>query len=229
MYLVYKQTTQTMSVLFSLAFSFVVLPRPSPAIQAAGFCSRRTIRSEMMAPDDAELDMALLARRMAEIRTQPIRLLVLDSMVPRQRLSFHAPAPLVEMIRREVAAGGMIGMAGRQRLDVFSHGVLVDATIGDDEQDGGAQVVFTAGRLFQIKELGDDEGSRWLGRRAEVQWASVDAGEEHDGDIIARSAQLSLLVRNSTFRLMPKFSCRDDIVVMCSLVSKILRQILRHV
>jgi hypothetical protein len=139
-------------------------------------------------------DMDLLARRMAEVRTEPMRLIVLDSMVPGQRLSLTAPAKLVEMLRRETEAGGAIGMIGRQRLQLFSHGVVVEASIADEEmEDGSAEVVLTAGRLFELKELGDDEGSRWLGREAQVRFPSVDS-QQPSNQILKRSEALSALV-----------------------------------
>ena len=128
---------------------------------------------------DDGVDMALLARRIAEVRVEYVRLLVLDAMVPGQRLVFDAPAALVETLRREQAAGGTIGMVGQQRRQLVSHGVEVAVErVNDSGADGGAEVSLRARRVFELRELGDDEGSRWLGRRAAVRWIEADVADD---------------------------------------------------
>ena len=70
-------------------------------------------------------------------------------MVPGQKLVFDAPAPLVEMLQRETANDGTIGMVGRQRTQLFTHGVEVHPEVLRFAEDGGAKVSLHARRLFE--------------------------------------------------------------------------------
>lgn len=150
--------------------------------------------------------MASLSQRIAEVQSQPepevVRLLMLDAMLPRQRLELAAPANLVRTIVdcQESNTSLVVVASHWPSLHVWSeedeewkvederlrqpatHGVEVTLTaMGPTNPDGSALfVALTAGRLCEIVHLGADEGSPLcvdgkLGRAASVRWRALDA------------------------------------------------------
>jgi hypothetical protein len=99
----------------------------------------------------------------------PARLLVLDTLVPGQRLRLEgdtAPASLRELC--ETSQDPLI-VVGRQGLSLHSRGIQVFV-----EQDSSGGDTFTlsaaTGRIAEICHGGDDEGSRWAGRKGSVNF-----------------------------------------------------------
>lgn len=167
--------------------------------------------------DDGAIDMAALAARIEEVSNAPgpedVRLLVLDSMVPGQKLTLDAiPAALVNMLKDAEEAKEPVIMVGRERLRLHSHGVECEvhleeytgdaapwsnvADAGSSDDPGGQpamSVTFTAGSLVEITQCGPDEGSRWLGRVGKAKRVALDsnAPEERPTEtLIARCQEL---------------------------------------
>lgn len=144
------------------------------------------------------LPMDILASRIAAMSAEmsTVRLFVLDAMVPGQRLSFAAPPQLVETMKTSQHRVVMFGVDPGRRL-LCTHGTSVSLEQAEERDDGDWDVVLTAegGRLCELVELGDDEGSRWSGREAQVRWLSLDSPDETMTDaLLARSAALEKLV-----------------------------------
>lgn len=145
------------------------------------------------------LDMDALYGRIerARVAAEPetVHVLILDSMVPGQRLSFTAPDQLVQAIKDN--DGKPLCMFGRERLQVFTHGVEVRVCRCDTRDDGDADVELVAGRVCELAALGDDKGSLWKGRPGTVRWVTLDSDEPDDLPSEAchrQSAQLDALV-----------------------------------
>ena len=139
------------------------------------------------------LNMDLLSQRiqqMAEVST--VRMLILDAMVPGQQLACPVPPQLVETMR----ATDRWSCSALTSLALTLHARRRGATADFGERDDGDfEVVLQADRLCEIVELGEDEGSRWLGREAKVRWVSLDTPDETMTDaLLARSEELSVLV-----------------------------------
>ncbi|KAL1507038.1 hypothetical protein AB1Y20_007900 [Prymnesium parvum] len=172
------------------------LPRASPhlvalCLAAAGSSSRR-VRMD----SNEAVDMAALQARIEQLKASQVQLLDLDAMVPRQKLVLEAPEALVEMIHREQQAGGTIGMVGRQRRQLFSHGVEVLPEMLGETADGHMQLALRAGRRFEVEELGEEADSRWVGRSARVRWVEEATGGKAPSEAArVLSAALEPLVR----------------------------------
>jgi len=140
------------------------------------------------------LNMDLLSQRiqqMAEVST--VRMLILDAMVPGQQLACPVPPQLVETMKATDELV-MFGVDPRSR-SLCTRGVGVQLLTSEERDDGDFDVVLQAARLCEIVELGEDEGSRWLGREAKVRWVSLDTPDETMTDaLLARSEGLSVLV-----------------------------------
>jgi hypothetical protein len=140
------------------------------------------------------LNMDLLSQRiqqMAEVCT--VRMLILDAMVPGQQLACPVPPQLVETMKTTEQLV-MFGVDPRSR-SLCTRGVGVQLLTSEETDDGDFEVVLQADRLCEIVELGEDEGSRWLGREAKVRWVSLDTPDETMTDaLLARSEGLSVLV-----------------------------------
>lgn len=134
-----------------------------------------------MASEGPDLDMGALATRIADVQALPapeaVRIFDLDAMVPRQRLAFDAPQAFVDQLDQAEADGGKaLVMVGRELSALNSHGVEVEVETVQRRSDGtGAAVTLVAGRFCEVISVGDDEGSRWLGRSGTVCWVSLDA------------------------------------------------------
>jgi len=178
-----------------VAFLFLVTLGRSAAIRRAptpGQC-RAAVR---MQDDAGAFSMATLSSRIAEVRAQPephlVRLLMLEPMLPRQRLALEAPAALVDTIENSQRAGSSLVVMEPHwpslriwdehkrswkgcRQGPASHGVEVTlAEMGPRGVDGGADVTLVAGRLAEVVSIGVDEGSALLGRSGTVRWQALD-------------------------------------------------------
>ncbi len=112
-------------MIFSVLFAMPALLSPAPAQLPS-----RTRGARMAAPEgDAsslpEEDLAVLSSKIADVKSGvwDCKLLVLDSMVPGQRLSLTAPPQLVQMVTER--DGRTLVMIGRQGASLLSHGVEV--------------------------------------------------------------------------------------------------------
>jgi len=95
-----------------------------------------------------------------------VRLLVLDTLVPGQRLRLDAapqsfsgslsnsPCPLV--------------VVGREGLSLHTRGVEIAIVEGSDDKE--CVTLAATGRIAEICDVGVDEGSRWKGREGSVRW-----------------------------------------------------------
>jgi hypothetical protein len=100
----------------------------------------------------------------------PARLLVLDTLVPGQRLRLEgdtAPASFRELC--ETSQDPLI-VVGRQGLSLHSRGIQVFV----EQDSSGGDETFTlsaaTGRIAEICHVGEDEGSRWAGRQGTVKF-----------------------------------------------------------
>lgn len=107
--------------------------------------------------------LLLLSCFSASASTQPARLLVLDTLLPGQQLRCETPPAGFRTLVEETEAPLVV--VGSERLSLHSRGVEAVATIDRDD------VLLTAtGRLADVVERGEDEGSRWAGRAGAVRW-----------------------------------------------------------
>ena len=124
-----------------------------------------------------EPDLSLLAKRMDEVSNGVIRcnLLVLDAMVPGQKLSMTAPPELVHMLTRTKA----VVMLGRHGEKPHSTGVecqllsVAAVPVSPVHPEGTAKVVLSARRLCNVVEvfdMPDGRRGRWLGRPAAARF-----------------------------------------------------------
>jgi hypothetical protein len=146
---------------------------------------------------------ALLGSARAAIAGTPARVLVLQTLVPGQRLKVGAdchhegvqigegaPPAFWELCARETTP---LVCVGREGLSLHSRGVEVLAAPGD-----GALVA--TGRVAQVVDGGADEGTRWAGRSGSVRWlGSLDDDDwflsPGDDDAIATPAELQAVAQ----------------------------------
>lgn len=109
------------------------------------------------------------------------RLLVLDTLVPGQRLQLKgdtAPASFRELC--DTSQDPLI-IVGRQGLSLHSRGIQV--FVEPDSSDGDTFTLSAAtGRIAEICHGGEDEGSRWAGRQGTIKFL-----ESLDDDDLALS------------------------------------------
>jgi hypothetical protein len=108
------------------------------------------------------------------------RLLVLDTLVPGQRLRFTDDTVSVPASFRELCETSQdpLIVVGRQGLSLHSRGMQVfvqqpaDADSSSSGVDGDTTFTLSAatGRICDIYHEGEDEGSRWAGRQGTVQF-----------------------------------------------------------
>jgi len=101
----------------------------------------------------------------------PARLLVLDTLVPGQRLRLDItdpPPSFLDLCRNEPFP---IVVVGREGLSLHSRGVEVFLE-GDSSSNSRCSSLTLAatGRIADISDDGIDEGSRWKGREGRVRW-----------------------------------------------------------
>ena len=187
--------------MFLLA-SVALLPQPLPSATHAPLrsCARAARHRPCALCDDdsgaaSGLNMDLLSQRIQQMSAEvsTVRLLMLDAMVPGQQLACPVPPQLVETMRAAERLV-MFGVDPRSR-SLCTHGVGVQLLTAEEGDDGDFEVVLQADGLCEIVDIGDDEGSRWLGREAKVRWVSLDTPDETMTDaLLARSEGLGVLV-----------------------------------
>lgn len=102
-----------------------------------------------------------------------VRLLVLDTLVPGQRLRLDTEPPrsFEDFCRNEQYP---IVVVGREGLSLHTRGVevvLEDSNISSTSGCNNTPVTLAAtGRIAEIYDEGIDEGSRWNGRKGRVRW-----------------------------------------------------------
>jgi len=155
--------------------------------------------------------MSALASRIKALKSAPepeqVRLLVLDSMTPGQRLALEVPIAFVDQAEKVDtplvwvgrARPGLVKTLFMDGLQVLSHGVECSVAETQRNDDGSAAVVLVAGRYCELVDVGDDDGdSSWLGRRGRVRWLSLEdrssPEEQATPALLARSEALEALV-----------------------------------
>ena len=114
-------------------------------------------------PSPCDIYMLMLATTALAIASTPARLLVLDTLLPGQQLRCEAPPAAFRTLVEGSQAPLVV--VGSERLSLHSRGVEVVATAERDD------IILTAtGRLADVAEQGEDEGSRWAGRAGSVRW-----------------------------------------------------------
>ncbi|OEU06466.1 hypothetical protein FRACYDRAFT_254483 [Fragilariopsis cylindrus CCMP1102] len=116
-----------------------------------------------------------------------VRLLVLDTLVPGQRLRLDTEQPprsFEEFCRNEQDP---IVVVGREGLSLHARGVEVvlledSSNISSSTSDGCSSTpvvtLATTGRIAEIDDEGIDEGSRWNGRQGRVRWLTTNLNED---------------------------------------------------
>ena len=163
--------------------------------------------------NDPSFDLSVLSARVAQVRsgTFDCRLVVLDSIVPKQKLSITAPPPLVDLFRRP-ADGRCVVMLGRRGQRLHSHGCEVQMVsckprpvVKGIHPEGTADIVRVATRLCEITHIEETSPARMLGMKGRGSWIDPldppepSAEEELKGalptppapDVLARSEALA--------------------------------------
>ena len=147
--------------------------------------------------------MALLLSRMQQVREGVTdgRFLVMDPMVPGQRVSFTAPPQLVALFTAN-DDGRPVVVLGRQGSKVAEHGVEVTMesmklrpVIPNIHPEGTADITIVAGRLCEVLSVdADADASQWLGRGGRVRWVALDSvdgqPETVEAGLLSRSEAL---------------------------------------
>lgn len=146
-------------------------------------------------------DLSLLAQRISDVQKgeADVRLVVLDSMVPGQKMTMTAPPQLVELFQQR-ACGRAFVVLGRQGQNLHSHGVEVELEsvklrpVSPVHPEGTADIVLSAVRLCEVLEISEDDGSLWLGRPARVRYidvSSLDKEAPPEPAVLERSEALA--------------------------------------
>lgn len=97
------------------------------------------------------------------VSTIAARLLALDTLLPGQTLRCEgAPDEFRALVESSTEP---LVVVGRSRLTLHSRGVEVCT-----QSDGDDILLKATGRLAEISDDGQDEGSRWAGRAGQVEW-----------------------------------------------------------
>lgn len=175
------------------------------AVGPTSSCTLQSVRAPRcricrMSESSSDPDMALLAARISEVRqgVTSCRLVVMDSMVPGQKLTMTAPPQLVDLLRERRTS---VVVVGRQGTEVHTHGVEVEVEliqlvpVSPVHPEGTARVVLAASRMCEITEIGEDDGCLWLGRRARARWVDMDtldpSGAPDASSLLERSEALT--------------------------------------
>jgi len=182
-------------MLSSLGMLFALLPSPLLlASRPVTITHGRAVPS--MAGSSMEPDMDSLMARMQQVRdgVTDVRFVVMDSMVPGQRLSLTAPPQLVHLFTANDDSA--IVILGRQGSNVAQHGVEVTlesvtaVPVSMVHPEGTADLVLNAGRLCEVVDL-LDATPLWLGRRGRARWIELDdSTPEVDAGLLSRSEAL---------------------------------------
>ena len=165
--------------------------------------SLRARPTHMQTAGGDDFNLEALRTRIKEVssapQAEPCRLLILDAMVPGQRLQFtETPPPLLDMLKTQRDNNTPMVMVGQDRVKALSHGVMISMEDLEEGADGQlAGVTLVAGDYVEITEVGDDEGSRWLGREGQAVKVSLEAEapqEQPTESMIERCEALSALV-----------------------------------
>ena len=114
----------------------------------------------------------LLPTVLTTLAATPARLLVLDALLPGQKLRCEAAPPAFRELCESSAEPLVV--VGRNRWFVLTRGVEVGATVE------GEEVVLTpTGRIAEVgvERLGDDD-DRWTGRVGSVEWLGSLQGDD---------------------------------------------------
>jgi len=131
---------------------------------------------------DGGLDLAQLQARMQQVRdgVSDVKVIVMDSIVPGQRLSLTAPPQLVALFSAKNRDRAAVVVLGRQGSNIARHGVEVTLeqmtlrpVIPGIHPEGTADITLAAGRLCEITTL-DTDTPKWLGRRGRARWVTLD-------------------------------------------------------
>ena len=191
------------NVLPAIVLSYVLGPAKVMHASHAGLTARMALEqpSDEDSKDAGGLDMSLLASRISALQQAPepekVRLFNFDAMVPGQCLTFSVPASFVETLDRMEVDECPLVMVGRDRLRLLNNGVECRVERLDRLPEGDAIATLIADRYCEVVEVGEDEGSRWLGRSGSVRWLSLDAstpGEQPAPAVLSRAKALDVLV-----------------------------------
>mmetsp|Transcript_7424 Transcript_7424/g.11911 ORF Transcript_7424/g.11911 Transcript_7424/m.11911 type:complete len:333 (-) Transcript_7424:121-1119(-) len=184
--------------------------------QARFSAARHVLKIDMNDAPSSNLsadDLNELKQRMSEIRTrysepESVRVFDFDPMVPGQRLTFDVPPSFVDVLNQVEAdeREGAIVMVGRQRSLLNRNGVECVLDSFQANPDGTMRVTLAATRFCELIEIGQTEGSRWLGRTGKVRWISLDASPDEEAQE-ARAAELMELA--NTWQQLLKSSGRE--------------------
>ena len=137
-------------------------------------------------------------------KPESARILILDSMVPGQKLRMEVPQSLADTIDACAKDGTPLVMVGRHRLQVHTHGVeCIVEERSAPAADGSIGVTLAASknRYVEVIEPGEDEGSRWVGRAGQVRWLSLNPSDSMQPEeqpteaMISKAEALEPLVR----------------------------------
>ena len=114
-----------------------------------------------------------------------VRLLVLDTLVPGQRLRLDTESPprsFEDFCRNEQDP---IVVVGREGLSLHARGVevVLEESNSSSSTSAGCSstpvvTLATTGRIAEIDDEGIDEGSRWNGRKGRVRWLTNNLNED---------------------------------------------------
>ena len=146
---------------------------------------------------DPGMDFNLLQRRIADVKRgiSSCRLVVLESMVPGQKLIMTAPPELVELLQSGSASSPIV-VLGRQGDRPHSHGVSIElesvtpVPVSPVHPEGTADVVISARRLVEVVEVMPHFGNPWFGRPARARWIDVLDREPAEPSVIERAKAL---------------------------------------
>ena len=190
------------------------------AIAAAGFAVRRgsssslhaghgAVRSSaplMLLRDEDESFMISLQNRIGQVETvdnpEQVYLLIMDSIVPRQRLLINnAPASTVQSLRRQERH---IVMVGRHR-SIHTHGVQVSVQAVAAHDDGTADVVLRGDRYCKVvaAEVGPGTWSEDLRRIGAQNHPSDWRGQSRPPRRSRASPAEALIGRDARVRWLP--------------------------
>lgn len=188
---------QKEAALANLFLSMHVVPLDRVFHQESRLNLRSDAQTSAMSEGLSFEDLNKLEKRMNEVRSywsepEAVRVFDFDAMVPGQRLSFEVPQSFIDALdqleadERECA----IVMVGRAGLQLYRNGV--ECILESVQKTNGAfQVTLKATRFCELLEVGETEGSRWLGRKGKVRWINLDAmnADETNKSTIVDSAR----------------------------------------
>ena len=193
------------NVMFARIFFFLHLSLSLGRLDHAGLMLARLVllalsvrpRYDPSLMTEPGMDFDLLQRRIADVKRgiSSCRLLVLESMVPGQKLIMTAPPELVELLQSGDASSPIV-VLGRQGERPHSHGVSIElesvtpVPVSPVHPEGTADVVISARRLVEVVEVMPHFGNPWFGRPARARWIDVLDSEPAEPAVIERAKAL---------------------------------------